>query len=158
MVREMKLSDIKDPAQRAMFAKAAGLACPGILPMKPGVMKQTPPGSWIENATPSMKLLAPKESPLERLFLELWEKCGGVELEREVELVQGYKFRCDFVHELSKLVIEIQGARDHTSIKGFHRDNFKHLELAKLGYRVITLDRKLINETNIKFLVGMVAK
>lgn len=94
-----------------------------------------------------------QESPLERLFLELWTHCKGTALEREVCLVPDREWRCDFVHERSKVCVELQGFADHASKKGFRRDNEKHWALAKLGYRVITWDRKLVNESNVRELI-----
>ena len=93
-------------------------------------------------------------SPLEALFLSLWQKCGGPELIAESLLVPGRKFRCDFLHKPTKSVIEIQGFRDHTSAKGFKRDNEKHLLLFLHGYQVVTLDRAQITQENLTALVS----
>ena len=143
----MRIEDIKDPVQRAMFAKAAGIPTPGILP-RPTMAN---PGCVI------LPMKEKQESPLEALFLSLWERAGGPLLEREVKIVPDREFRSDFVHELSKTIIEIQGFRDHTTAKGFHRDNEKHWMLAKLGYTIITWDRKLINEANVLDLIKLVS-
>lgn len=99
-----------------------------------------------------------QESPLEALFLSLWTKAGGPLLEREVELIHERKFRVDFVHEPSKYTIELQGVRDHASVKGLHRDTEKQWQLIRQGYRPIVWTRKQVNEENIRSLIKLIEK
>lgn len=96
----------------------------------------------------------PEESPLETRFLSLWESASGPELNSQVALVPGRLFRCDFLHADSRTVIEIQGYRDHSSRKGFARDNEKHLLLFLRGYTVLTLDRAQITAENVEKIVA----
>lgn len=107
---------------------------------------------------PVIKESLTTESPLEAMFLDYWTKAGGPSLEREVCLVPGRKFRCDFFHRQSLTAIEIQGYRDHTSRNGFARDNEKHLLLYLLGYRVLTLDRNSIADENIRKVIARVTQ
>jgi len=123
-------------------------------PLRKQVLEQlahSPHGRLIDAVKGDTKpqALARECSSLEALFSEIWIACDGPVLKREVALVPGRLFRVDFLHEASRTVIEVQGFRDHTSAKGFHRDNEKFLLLTELGYRVITMDRKLITEANV---------
>lgn len=96
------------------------------------------------------------QSPLEARFLALWEQAGGPPLLSEVRLIPDRKFRCDFLHEPTKSVFEIQGFKDHTSAKGFKRDNEKHLLLFLNGYQVVTLDRAQITLKNIELIADKI--
>lgn len=136
----MRLDDIKDPKQRAMFARAAGI---------------TAPGTIVLHAQAGMTQALPLErSPLEVLFLQRWTDANGPLLEEEVELVPEKKYRCDFVHMPSQTVIEIQGFTDHASRKGFERDAVKFLELYLLGYTVVILIKKTLTADNIARIVA----
>lgn len=97
------------------------------------------------------------ESPLEAKFDELWRECNGPLLEREAALIPGRLFRVDFLHKESKTVIEIQGFKDHTSRKGFSRDNEKFLLHFFYGYRILALDRHLISKENIKKIIDILS-
>lgn len=97
-------------------------------------------------------------SPLEKLFDALWASHNGPELKREAALIPGRLFRVDFLHEQTKTVIEVQGFKDHTSAKGFKRDNEKFLLLGLMGYQVMTLDRSLITDTNIVLLISYLVR
>lgn len=143
----MRLEDIKSPALRASIrAKLESVRKPTVL---------------ISHS--SAALVPPKDknasgSPLEALFLDLWTECGGQTLEREICLVPGRMFRCDFYHEESRIVIEIEGLKDHASIKGWNRDAEKYLTLTLLGFTVIRLSRALITEETIKKVIAYVKK
>ena len=132
----IKLSDVRDPKQRALFAKAAGIA-----PIKP----------WGSFTLPEVK----QESPLERLFLELWTAVGGEPLEREVGLIPGRLFKVDFLHRASKTVIEIEGyGIGHFGKAGFKKDADKYFALqVQLGYTVIRLTKSLLTESNVRELI-----
>jgi hypothetical protein len=132
----MKIEDIRDPVQRAKF-KAAWIRLPH------GNLVQAVQG----NTQPQAE--ARESSSLETKFIDLWTQCNGPTLKREAAVIPGRLFRIDFLHEESMTAIECQGFRDHTSRKGFARDNEKFLLLIELGYRVITLDHKLITEANV---------
>jgi len=99
-----------------------------------------------------------KESPLEEGFLELWTRCGGPKLEREVGLIPGRLFRCDFVHRPSKTVIECEGyGIGHFGKAAFKKDADKYFILTvELGYTVIRLTKSLITEERVKQLVEWV--
>lgn len=97
------------------------------------------------------------ESPLEALFLELWTGANGPELVREARLIEGRRFRCDFVHETSKTVIECEGyGIGHFGRDGFNKDAEKYLLLLFLGYTVVRLTKPLIIQENVGKLIDFI--
>lgn len=100
----------------------------------------------------------PSSSPLEDKFLALWTHLNGPDLQRQAELIPSRKFVCDFFHEPSRVVIEVNGFKDHTSAKGFHRDNEKHALLFAHGYTVITLDRHIITPSFLPQVIDEVKR
>lgn len=98
------------------------------------------------------------ESPLEVKMLSLWTELNGPPLEREQILVPGRKYRVDFLHEDSKVVIEMEGVTDHASIKGFHRDCEKSFCLQLLGYTVFRLTNKMATEDTIQKIIKFINK
>lgn len=101
-----------------------------------------------------------QESPLEALFLNLWTKAGGSPLEREVALIPGRLFRCDFLHRASKTVIEVEGyGIGHFGKAGFKKDADKYYILqVRLGYQVIRFTKSLITEENVREVIAMVTQ
>lgn len=64
-----------------------------------------------EPLTPAAKQwLAEERKKLEERFLAWWQAIGGPELEREYAFAPGRRFRADFAHLESKVLIEIDGA------------------------------------------------
>lgn len=61
--------------------------------------------------------------------------------EREVRLVPGRKWACDFVWRDARLIVECEGGTfsggRHTRGKGFEEDCRKYAQLTLMGYRVI---------------------
>lgn len=57
-----------------------------------------------------------------------WELSGAI---------PGRRFRIDIAFKPERLAIEVDGLRDHTSIKGYQRDRLKDVLLARLGWRVL---------------------
>ena len=79
-------------------------------------------------------------SHLEEKFLRIWQSVGGPALEREVKLIEGRKFRADFVHRPSRTAIEIQGGvwkGRHTHGTGFTKDCEKTILTFCAGWTVI---------------------
>jgi very-short-patch-repair endonuclease len=60
--------------------------------------------------------------------------------EREVKLVEGREWRCDFVWFPQKLVVEIEGGLwnggRHVQPKGYQEDMKKYNAIESLGYRI----------------------
>lgn len=68
--------------------------------------------------TPAAKeWLAADGKKLEERFLAWWQAIGGPELEREYRFAPDRKFRADFCHLGSKVIVEIDGA---TFVNGAH--------------------------------------
>jgi very-short-patch-repair endonuclease len=85
------------------------------------------------------------KSTLEKKFVLYWDVCKGPFLQEERRLVPGRRFRCDYVHERSKTVIELEGfGKGHQGIGKFIQDAEKYLEITLIGYRVIRLTTKQI--------------
>jgi len=98
-------------------------------------------------------------SHLEVEFDQLWtELFPQIDLETEVKLISGRRFRVDYVHKPSKVVIEINGGTwskmGHSSGRGLNRD-YEKLNLLQLqGYRVFQLSSDMINP----HWLGLIAK
>lgn len=88
-------------------------------------------------------------SDLEGAFSNAAHHAGLPTPEREVELVPGRKWRCDFVWRSARLIVECEGGTysggRHTRGKGFEDDCRKYAHLTLLGYRVLR-----ITEAHIK--------
>ena len=98
-------------------------------------------------------------SHLEIEFDQLWESLfPQIDLETEVRLVENRRFRVDYVHKPSKVVIEINGGTwskmGHSSGRGLNRD-YEKLNLLQLqGYRVFQLSSDMITP----HWLGLIAK
>ena len=96
-------------------------------------------------------------SDLEERFILLWDELyPHLPLERESMLIPKRKFRCDFVHRPSRVVIEINGG---TWINGRHnRGSSMQSEYEKLNlltyhhYRVFQLSSAMINPTVLRMI------
>lgn len=99
------------------------------------------------------------QSILERRFDLVWRACKGPELQEEVKLIPGRRFRCDFYHEPTRTVIELEGLNGrHQRIAGFITDTEKYLLLTLAGFRVVRLTSKQITVEWIERLVKFVGK
>lgn len=141
----ISLNDIKDDALRRQLRESMSGAR---ITVTPNVVKCEIGAS--QSATPN-------ESELESKFDRLWRDCAGPVLEREVMLVPGRKWRCDFFHRASGTVIECEGlGKGHQNVPSFLKDAEKYLELTLLGYTVVRLTSELVTEGNLKRVIGMV--
>lgn len=109
------------------------------------------------------KLLAIKTaqtSPLEEIFIDLWTKCDGPLLKREVFIVPGKRWRVDFAHCKSKTAIEIEGGvymmGRHQRPAGFSEDCKKYLAITLLGWRVIRLTGSQLSEETIRSIIEFI--
>ena len=57
-----------------------------------------------------------------------WELSGAI---------PGRKFRIDIAFKPEKVAIEVDGLKDHTSIKGYRRDRVKDVLLVRLNWSVL---------------------
>jgi hypothetical protein len=99
-----------------------------------------------------------KGSTLEAKFSRLWTFCYPTTiLEREYYFALPRKFRADFAHAESKVLIEIQGgvftkSASHSSISGIKRDCEKQFLAASNGYLVFTLHCDMIVSNYLKVI------
>lgn len=105
-------------------------------------------------------------SDLEALFVGMWNRHNGPELEREVEFHPDRDWRFDFLHRESMTAFEIEGGLDmvingryvpgrHNSSQGFRNDAEKYNAAAKMGYTVIRMVSGFTDDevlAHIKFL------
>ena len=106
------------------------------------------------------KKSAPKSSKLEKEFAALWKYYKGPELTRELEFYPGRKWRADFAHKGSRVLIEIEGAvwtnGRHTRGSGFIADAEKYNSATLHGWRVFRLADKLICREWIQNLIEFI--
>lgn len=81
-------------------------------------------------------------SDLERALADAIHAAGLPRPERELMLVPGRKFQCDFVWRDARLIVEVEGGTmsgnsRHSKGEGFNSDCVKYNTLTLMGYRVI---------------------
>lgn len=140
----IKIEDVRDPALRRQLRAALDISNRATMAaLKP-------------EASDPPRVSHESQSPLEAKFERLYGECGGPALTREICLVPGRKFRCDFYHEPSRTIIEMEGFRDHTSRKGFRRDGEKYFALTMLGFTVIRITGEILNEENVRKIIQFI--
>jgi very-short-patch-repair endonuclease len=101
-------------------------------------------------------------SSLEKKFGIYWAAAHGCPLDREVKLVPGRKFRCDFFEWRSNVVIELEGGHwvsgRHTRGKGFQDDCEKYLLITLEGYTIFRLTDKQITVPIIESIVEFIER
>jgi very-short-patch-repair endonuclease len=100
-------------------------------------------------------------SALASKFLNLWTQLGGPTLSYEFRFCPTRRWRADFCHEASKVIIEIEGAvycrgKGHSSVGGILRDIEKYNEMTLLGYRLIRLHNLTITAPNVKRIMELI--
>ena len=97
-------------------------------------------------------------SKLEEKFYLLWRALGGPPLEHEFRFSPPRRWKADFCCREARLLIEIEGGvythGRHTSIKGFLNDAEKYLEAELLGYTVMRLTDKQLNQETLKRIIA----
>ncbi len=101
-----------------------------------------------------------KESSLERKFKLLWPLVNGPYVEEEHKFHPTRKWRSDFAHIDSKVLIECEGAvwtgGRHTRGGGYIKDCEKYNEAAFNGWAVIRLTGSDINTDNLARIVELI--
>ena len=99
-------------------------------------------------------------SRLEKRFEMLWRAQGGPELEKEFRFHPVRKWRADFAHLPSRILIEIEGGiyvnGRHNRGAGFAADLEKYLEACLAGWRVVRLGPNELTLEHIGRLVSLV--
>jgi hypothetical protein len=101
-----------------------------------------------------------KISPLAIKFEMIWESLGGPILTKEYKFMDTRKFRVDYCHQPSSVVIELEGGiytrQAHGSISGIMRDIEKHNLLVLHHYRPFRLYNQLINSENLQRIIDFI--
>lgn len=100
----------------------------------------------------AIKILAAKDSPLEKRFLWAWQAIQGPELAREHRFDGVRKWRFDFAHVGARVGIEVEGGTwhmgRHNQGVGFRNDCEKYNAAQLAGWTVFRLtDTMLTLET-----------
>lgn len=77
------------------------------------------------------------QTPQEMLWYAIDEKWPGRASWELSGVVPGRRYRIDIAFEAEKVAVEVDGLKDHTSLKGFRRDREKDVLLARMGWRVL---------------------
>jgi very-short-patch-repair endonuclease len=109
--------------------------------IRAAMAKQYPPAKMTE-AAKTYHRAAGQSDGEEGLWWQITKLSTLPKPEREVKLIEGRAWRCDFVwFTPKKLVVEIEGGSwiggRHTRPKGFREDMKKYNALEKLGFAVI---------------------
>jgi very-short-patch-repair endonuclease len=99
--------------------------------------------------------LLPEGSKHEVKFIRLWDSLGGPELKREVKFCPGKRYRADFLHAPTKLVIEIEGF-GHQKSNRYKSDIRKYNAMAELGYILRRLTPDMINVIDIQEIIDFI--
>ena len=103
-----------------------------------------------------------QKADLEARFLALWEEQGGPPLVREFRFHAARRWRADFLHEASRVLIEIEGGTRgrgrHTTHEGFTADAVKYNQAEMMGYKVFRLSSSLLVSEYIAALIAFVNK
>lgn len=102
---------------------------------------KTAPKKAPKKSTKAVKK-TPKRSHLEVRWIREWERQGGPELVEEFMFHPTRKWRADFAHLESRLLIEIEGGAyggRHTRGKGFVEDLDKYAAAWLAGYTVLRI-------------------
>jgi len=100
------------------------------------------------------------ESPLENKVLRLLIADGLPVPRRQYEIQSGdFKARVDFAYPEAKLAIEVDGFRHHGDREAFERDRRRDARLAALGWTVIRVTDRQVQErrgflTAVRSLLG----
>jgi hypothetical protein len=100
-----------------------------------------------------------KRSHLEVRWIREWERQGGPELVEEFMFHPTRKWRADFAHLESKLLIEIEGGAyggRHTRGKGFVEDLDKYASAWLHGYTVLRIGSHQVRSDIIRAVIGRI--
>lgn len=99
--------------------------------------------------------LLPEGSKHEVKFIQLWAALKGPVLDREVKFCPGKKYRADFLHKPTKLVIEIEGF-GHQKSNRYRTDLRKYNAMAELGYILQRLTPDMINVIELQKVIDFI--
>ena len=89
-------------------------------------------------------------SELEDSFAHYWRLAGGTELERQFRFDPSRRWRADFAHVGSKVLIECEGGLwcggRHVRGKGYAEDCKKYNVATKQGWRLFRVTRDMLDD------------
>lgn len=101
------------------------------------------------------QIAAEKRLVNHRKFETAWRQLGGPELKPEYKAVKGRRYQTDYVHEATKVSIELNGGTmakkktAHNSGVGIERDATKQNLVVLNGYTPFVLTAKMLSKKNI---------
>lgn len=90
-------------------------------------------------------------------FEAMWRLLGGPELEREFQFCPDRKWRVDYLHLPTKIIIELEGGvfsgGRHVRSKGFIEDAFKYNAASLMGYRLIRIGTGMVTPNYLQQII-----
>lgn len=144
------LKELKEVARRT------GATFAGQSLEKPAAKKVRVRRKTKKEPTEAEKVIAEeKRMRLHRQFETAWTQLGGPPLVAERMVVEGRKYRTDYIHKRSRVSIEINGGTwskkkmGHNSGSGIERDATKQNLVVMNGYVPFILTSKMLAKKNI---------
>jgi very-short-patch-repair endonuclease len=141
----------------------------GLIEVRPGDFvrrekKETP--STIQAPTPAgnssgVFRLSETSSILESRFAFLWKSLGGPELQSEYRFSRSRRWRADFAHVPSMVLIEIEGGLysgvgRHNRAAGYTADSKKYNAATLLGFSIFRFTSKMLNPDEIRPVIDFI--
>ena len=100
------------------------------------------------------------KSPLAAQFEVAWRALGGPALEEEYQFHPKRKWRADYCHRASRVLIEIEGGvygqGRHTRATGYIKDCEKYNAATMLGYRVLRIPTGGVQPAIVEEIINFV--
>lgn len=104
----------------------------------------------------------PDTGALAARFENLWLLCGGPTLEREYRFHPVRKWRADYCHVATRILVELEGGLygggRHSRASGFLGDIEKYNAAAMLGYTVLRLGTGQVDREHVSQIVEFVKR
>lgn len=152
----------------ALTERALARASENVRRLNPGLFRlQGNGGDWLKDEPNTKRktrgpIAVRGESKLETRFRIIWESIDGPKLEREYVFHPGRRWRADFAHLESRVLIEVEGGAymmgRHSRPVGFLNDCEKYLQAAFLGWTVVRLSSKQLNKDTLVAVAGMLRR
>ena len=103
----------------------------------------------------NLAALLPQGSKWEIKFMNLWELCKGPTLEREFRFNPQRKYRADFAHIPTKVLVEIEGF-GHQRNNRYSTDVDKYNSASQLGWTLYRLTSNLLTLDKIEEIIEFI--
>jgi very-short-patch-repair endonuclease len=99
------------------------------------------------------------QSSLETKFERTWIAAKGQPLIREAQLIPSRRWRVDFLHPESRVVIECEGMGGrHQTFTGFTADAEKYLAITLAGYTIFRLTSKQVTVPILESIADFITR